>query len=264
MARKAAAYPGIGDWVALAIAAAVALFFLFSGTDVRARSARALKGSALKPFHLVLSYAATPLDSEEEIIRLRKELAGCRLEEALHADAMTENDRLRGLLDFEARAERTLLPLQVVGRAMDRFGEVLTVSGGRRDSLQVGQTVLGTAGLVGVVTEIDERESWVKTLRHGALPVSGRLEQARYVGMLRWVPDRRLLHLEGIPIQCDVTLGERVVTSGHGRIFPKGIPIGTVTAIADDPVGLVKEIMVAPYVNLDVAEEVFLLVEGKE
>ena len=85
--------------------------------------------------------------------------------------------------------------------------------------------------------------------------------------MLRWEPDRRLLRLEGIPIQCEVALGERLVTSGHGRIFPKGIPIGTVVSIADDPVDLVKEIMVAPFVNLDVAEEVFLMViaaDGEE
>ncbi len=259
MVRKGPAYPGIGDWVALAVTGALSLFLLFSGTGSRIQAARVLRGSILYPFRLVILQACRPDDREGQIMGLRQRLALSRLDEAVWRESIRENERLRDLFDFAKREERALMPSQILGRTMDRFGEVLTLARGERDGVCEGQAVLGIEGLVGVVTAADGGECWVKTLRHGALPVSGMLQDSRYVGTVRWSPARRLLRLEGIPLQSEVGVGEQVITSGYGQVFPKGIPVGRVVSVMDDSTGLVKRILVRPFVDLDRAEEFFLL-----
>jgi len=259
MVRKGAAYPGIGDWVALALAGALSFFLLLSNPAARIRAAKALHTTVLSPFRLVLWYGSAPPDVNEELIRLRQRLAGRYLDDAVCRDALRENARLRSLLGIDRREENVLVPTQVIGRAIDRFGEVLTVGRGQENGVYEGQPVMGIEGLVGVVSAVEDRQSWVRTIRHGALPVSGRLQDTRYVGTLRWDPTRRLFRLEGIPMQSPVPEGADVVTSGHGMIFPKGIPIGRVVKVADDSTALVKDILIRPFIDFDRVEEVLLL-----
>jgi rod shape-determining protein MreC len=264
MVRKGAAYPGIGDWVVLATAVSLSCVFLLAGSDFRFDAARFLRATLFYPFRLVTSYAAVPHEPDDELVQLRLRMAEAGLSDALSREAADENRRLRELLDFARQEQHALAPTQVVGRAADRFGEVLTLARGARDGVCVGQPVLGVEGLVGVVTGTDARECWVKTLRHGALPVSGMLPETRYVGVLRWSAVRGLLQLEGIRMQSAVAAGEHVVTSGHGRVFPKGVPVGEVVSVRDDSTALVKDILVKPFVDLDRAEELFLLVSAAE
>jgi rod shape-determining protein MreC len=262
MVRKGAPHPRVGDWVALAVVALLSLMLQLSGASSRYHVAGFLRTTILLPARLVTAYAVGPSDVGRELTRLRRDLARTHLDEAALEEARRENERLRGLLGFLSLQVNELIPCQVVGKGSDRFGEVLTLSRGWADGAYDGQSVVGPGGLIGVVTGTEAHECWAKTLRHGGLPVSGLLADTRYVGMLRWSQRHRLLRFEGIPIHSDVKDGMAVVTSGHGRIFPKGIPIGSVVRVADDSTGLVKEIYVRPAVDFERLEEVFLLAPG--
>jgi rod shape-determining protein MreC len=262
MVRKGAPHPRVGDWVALAAIAVVALVLQLSGASFRYHMAGFLRTTIFLPTRLVTSYAVGPSDTGRELTRLRRDLARNALDEAALLEARFENERLRQQLGFLSLQVNELVPCQVVGVGSDRFGEVLTLSRGWADGAYDGQSVVGPGGLIGVVTGTEAHQCWAKTLRHGGLPLSGLLSETRYVGMLRWSPRHRLLRFEGIPLHSDVKDGMAVVTSGHGRIFPKGIPIGSVVRVADDSTGLVKEIYVRPAVDLERLEEVFLLAPG--
>jgi hypothetical protein len=67
-----------------------------------------------------------------------------------------------------------------------------------------------------------------------------------------------VLNLHYVSSQEDVKVGDRVVTSGLGGIFPVGIRIGTVARVALDPNGLMKEILVDPAVNFRSVEEILV------
>jgi len=262
MVRKGAPHPRVGDWVALAVVALLSLMLQVSGASFRYRVAGFLRHTVFLPARLVTAYAVGPADPARELTRLRSELTQARLDTAALVEARLENDRLREQLAFLSLQVDKLVPCQVIGKGADRFGEVLTLSRGWADGAFEGQSVVGPGGLVGVVTGTEAHECWAKTLRHGGVPVSGLLSESRYVGMLRWSPRHQLLRFAGIPIHSDATDGMAVVTSGHGRIFPKGIPIGAVVRVADDSTGLVKEIYVRPGADFDRLEEVFLLAPG--
>src|SRR5690606_42055969 len=57
----------------------------------------------------------------------------------------------------------------------------------------------------------------------------------------------------------DVQIGDIVVTSGLDNVFPKGFPIGTVTAVKNDQYGLGQEVTLQPVVNASNLEEVFVV-----
>ncbi len=262
MVRKGAPHPRLGDWVALAAVALLSLALQLSGSAFRYQVAGFLRTTFLLPTRLVTPYAAGPSEPERELTRLRRQLTRVSLDEAALLEARLENERLRERLGFLSLQVDELMPCQVVGSRSDRYGELLTLGRGWADGAYEGQSVVGPGGLIGVVTGTEAHECWAKTLRHRGLPVSAMLAESRYVGILRWSPSHRLLRFEGIPIHSDVKDGMQVVTSGHGRIFPKGIPIGSVVRVAGDSTGLVKEIFVRPAVDLERLEEVFLLAPG--
>ncbi|MCK4302941.1 MAG: rod shape-determining protein MreC [Candidatus Eisenbacteria sp.] len=264
MVRRGADYPGIGDWVVLGLVVSVSLALLLPGTAFRLNAAKLLRGSVLYPFRLVLFFNSAPQEPADELELLRYELATQRLIDSTHQAAMQDNERLREQLGFARRAQHELTPAQIVGRAPDRWGEILIISRGSREGACVGRPILGVEGLIGVIVSTEEGKSWVKTLRHGALQVCGMLQDGRYVGMLSWNAAQGLLDMEGIPIQSQVSTGEMVITSGYGGVFPKALRIGEVVSVRDDSTSLVKHILVRPLVDLDRTEEVFLLVSGAE
>ncbi len=262
MVRKGPPYPGLWDWVVLIMVLGVSVALLMSPLGFRVEAARALRATCFYPLRLVMYFSSSLNDHPvDEIpvseIRLRSQIDRAKCEEAL-----MENERLRKLLDFSQTENRQLLLTQVIGRSPDRFGEVIDIARGENDGVVIGQSVLGTEGLVGVVTATDSRESWVKTLRNDGFGASGLLQQTRHIGALRWNPAVHLLNLEGIPIEASVDSGEVVITSGFGRIFPKGLPVGEVVEVRNDSTNLVKEILVRPYVDFNRIEEVFLLNEN--
>jgi rod shape-determining protein MreC len=60
-----------------------------------------------------------------------------------------------------------------------------------------------------------------------------------------------------VPNDDTVNLGERVITSGMDRIFPRDLPVGTVAEIkSGNPF---KQIRIKPAANLERLEEVLVL-----
>jgi rod shape-determining protein MreC len=259
MVRRGAARPVLGEWAILAAAVGVCSLFLAGGVSLRVDAARLLRQTVFLPFRLVLGYGTHPADLHDELERLRLSLARLSLEEAQCVEAQRENQRLRDLVDFAGRQPHVLIPAQVVGRSPDRFGETLTLATPAGARVRTGQPVLGIGGLAGCVIDASGGECQVRTLRNAALRVSGMLSESRLSGMLRWRPGAGVLVLEGVSRQAVASDSEQVMTSGYGQIFPRGIPIGGIQTARDDSTGFTREILVRPFVDLDRAEELYLL-----
>jgi len=261
MVRRRPARPVLGDWGFLAAAVLVGVVFLAGGVSLRVDAARLLRGTIFYPFRLVMGYGSHPPDLLGEVERLRLALATRTVAEAGCDEAQQENRRLRDLVDFATRDSHVLIPAEVVGRSPDRFGETLVLAMPPGTLVRSGQPVLGVGGLAGCVIEAGRGECQVRTLRNGALRVSGMLSESRLTGMLRWRPGPQLLVLEGVSLSAVACDSELVITSGYGQIFPKGIPVGAIASARDDSTGLAREIQVRPFVDLDRVEELYLLGE---
>ena len=66
-----------------------------------------------------------------------------------------------------------------------------------------------------------------------------------------------------VAIEAEVKVGDKVISSGLGGVFPKGLMIGTVVDIAKKKLDLFQNITIAPSVTLSHLEEVVIVLENK-
>jgi rod shape-determining protein MreC len=134
---------------------------------------------------------------------------------------------------------------------------------GRRDGVADRSPVVGPFGLVGVILEARERDAVGMDWTHPDFRVSAMLEDASAYGLVergegRFREEDRL-RLEGLPFNLTVREGTRVVTSGLGGVFPRGIPVGRVEGIAETQGDWRKSYWLEPTVNPASATHVLVL-----
>ncbi|HKO22264.1 MAG TPA: rod shape-determining protein MreC [Candidatus Eisenbacteria bacterium] len=247
------------DWTVLVIACTLSLSMMLLEARLQARVAWFLQHTLLAPFEVTVGWVDQSVGVFWENHQLRSRLTQLQIEsDALQAERM-ENVRLRRLLHLEERHPYNLVAASVVARSLDRLGGSLTIDKGTADGVEPGRAVLTPDGLVGRAERSTPHETRVLTLLNRDCAVAARIERTRVDGVLEWeFGSQPVLNLRYISSQEDVKVGDRVVTSGLGGIFPVGIRIGTVAKVALDPNGLMKEILVDPAVDFRSVEEILV------
>jgi rod shape-determining protein MreC len=86
------------------------------------------------------------------------------------------------------------------------------------------------------------------------------IQRSREKGILKGLPSQ-LCRLDYVSRAADVAVGDKIVTSGMDRIFPKGLPVGEVMEIADTPWEFFKDVRVKPSADFSKLEEVLVLLK---
>ncbi|AGE23202.1 MULTISPECIES: rod shape-determining protein MreC [Geobacillus] len=197
------------------------------------------------------------------------ELLKARLEEyaALETEVEAlrqENERLRALLDKkESLRDFVSIQATVIGRNPDRWRETIIINKGEQHGVKKDMAVITPAGLVGKVQHASQFTSTVQLL--SALDQNNRISayiqgKENVFGLIEGYDEkRRELLLGEIPIDAKVEKRQKVLTSGLGGVFPKGLPIGEVTEIKPDQYGLTKVVYVKPFANLYDIDDVMIV-----
>lgn len=206
----------------------------------------------------------------DENKRLTDKVRRLELLESQVEELRQENIRFRQMLDFQrtaaAPASQRLLAAQVTGRNPDSWFRYVTVNKGSRHKVRKDAVVLTPRGLVGRVSRTTPHGSQVMLLTDPLSGVSAMVQRAssRAPGVVLGQAERGdLLRMKFFLREADVRVGDRIVTSGWGEVFPPGIPIGTVTKVSDDVDGLVRYAWVRPLADLNRMEEVLILVPAQ-
>ncbi|KAF6510199.1 Rod shape-determining protein MreC [Geobacillus stearothermophilus] len=197
------------------------------------------------------------------------ELLKARLEEyaALETEVEAlrqENERLRALLDKkESLRDFVSIQATVIGRNPDRWRETIIINKGEQHGVKKDMAVITPAGLVGKVQHASQFTSTVQLL--SALDQNNRISayvqgNENVFGLIEgYDSKRRELILGEIPIDAKVKEKQKVLTSGLGGVFPKGLPIGEVTEVKPDQYGLTQVIYVKPFANLYDVDDVMIV-----
>ncbi|WP_031407960.1 rod shape-determining protein MreC [Geobacillus vulcani] len=197
------------------------------------------------------------------------ELLKARLEEyaALETEVEAlrqENARLRALLDKkESLRDFVSIQATVIGRNPDRWRETIIINKGEQQGVKKDMAVITPAGLVGKVQHASQFTSTVQLL--SALDQNNRISayvqgKENVFGLIEGYDEkRRELLLGEIPIDAKVEKKQKVLTSGLGGVFPKGLPIGEVTEVKPDQYGLTKVVYVKPFANLYDIDDVMIV-----
>ncbi len=191
----------------------------------------------------------TALERENEELRNR-----LREVESAYAAAVgvrLEADLVAEPLLYEPSPDTALLRADIVyvDHGWWRRTAILHLPGGRDGDDKARRPVTTTDGLLGRVISVSGRYARVLLITDRESSVGAMIERTRRQGIVRGSADAGALSLVFMPLQVDVRPGDRVITAGIDGVFPRGIPIGTITSVESDG-DLFHDIRVVPSVDL--------------
>jgi len=157
-----------------------------------------------------------------------------------------ENVRLRELLNFSSTFESQVTAAGVLAIETTPSTHQIVVNRGKNQSVHVGQPVLDVYGVIGQIVQVGPFSSTALLItdpRH-ALPVMLNRSGLRSIAIGSESPD--LLFLSFVSATADVLVGDLVTTSGLGRRFPAGYPVGNVSDVSIEPGAKFATISVSP------------------
>lgn len=190
--------------------------------------------------------------------RLRQEVGTLsRRIEQLEEQAL-ETQRLQRLLALREVPQAQTLTARVAGKDATNWFKTILVDRGGLDGVRRNQPVVAPDGLVGRVVEVTPASAKVQLLTDPVSAVGGLIQRTRVTGIVsgNLGAGTRVRYL---PLMANVAVGDLVVTSGMGGVFPKGIPIGRITAVERRSGALFQEASLQPTVDLSRLEEVLIL-----
>jgi len=169
-----------------------------------------------------------------------------------------ETQRLQALLAMRQASRAEFLTARVVGKDATNWFKTILLDRGSLEGVRRNQPVLAPDGLVGRVVEVTPTSAKVQLLTDPVNAVGGLIQRTRVTGIVsgNLGAGARVRYL---PLMADVVVGDQVVTSGMGGVFPKGIPIGRITAVERRSGALFQEASLQPAVDLSRLEEVLIL-----
>ena len=196
-------------------------------------------------------------NTTKENERLREENDALKLQVAQLQGKAAEADRLAVLLSFrKSHADVPMIGARVIGASAGAASQTIQLDRGERDGIRRNMGVITPDGVIGKVVESYSNTSQVLLLTDKESGVGATLADSRIQSPVGGQGEP-LLIMKYVPNDDSVNLGERVVTSGMDRIFPRDLPVGTVTDIK--PGNPFKQIRIKPAANLERLEEVIVL-----
>ncbi len=225
--------------------------------QTQAKTARYLKFTFFYPINATITQVDRIGNIYAENKRLKKELAETSAKMYLLQDQALENQRLRGLLHFVEQTSYELMPVRVIARDPSHFYKSIVVDAGRKSGVLPYMPLVGEHGIVGKVIQVMDNMSLVQILKDPSSRTSVMDRRTRTLGILETQNGKdffvRLRSHE------DVQIGDTIVTSGLGGIYPKGLMVGVVSSTSDVNNPLFKKAYLNLTVNFDKIEELFIM-----
>jgi rod shape-determining protein MreC len=194
--------------------------------------------------------------------QLKDQIEQLRLEQVRLNEDAVQAHRLQALLAFKEQYISRTVAAQVIGSSGSDSSRMLYIDKGEDQGLKRDMAVITSDGIVGKVLQVFPSVSQVLLINDQSSGVGTILEKSRLQGFLKGTATGEVV-LEGVMSDEQVAPGERVLTSGGDQIFPKGLPVGTVTKVGTGK-DLFLNIQIKPAVNLGKLEEVLVVVEKQE
>lgn len=199
---------------------------------------------------------------------LRANIDELRQNELTITEIMAENIRLRAMLDYKKGTPQfDFITAAVIARDPGMWTNIMMINRGSNDGLTRDMPVVTPQGLVGNIVQVSASTAKIQLLLDprsavGSLVQRSESRVAAVVegnGISPMAP--RMVNLAR---DADIIRGDKIITSGFGGIYPKGLLVGEVMDIVNDEGGLLKYAVLKPVVDFDRLEEVMVIVRSRE
>ncbi len=194
--------------------------------------------------------------------RLRAEVNRLQVAQVRLAEVEQENQRLRALLRFAQEHPYEVRGANVVGLVIGRDPAVvidrLLLDVGEVDGIRPGMPVVTDTGLVGQIVDVHKTTSVVLPITAAESAVNAIVQSSRLTGIVRGQHSNTLV-MDYIPLDTPVEVGDLVLTSGLGSVFPPKIVIGQVVSVERHDYDVFQRAMIRPTVDFRRVEQVLVL-----
>lgn len=193
----------------------------------------------------------------EENEKLKEQNARLRLELDYARDGMRELTRLRALVRFDNQWDYPIVTARIIGRNPGRMVTTLILNRGISDGLKKDMPVFSMSGLVGKISKVAAHHAQAQVIADPNLKFSVLNIRTRTIGFAETMDGKMLTAT--IPTHAGIQVGDTLVTSGLGGIFPKGIGVGTVSEIQPLDMEVLSLMVIRPFQEVSQLEEVFVM-----
>lgn len=176
-----------------------------------------------------------------------------------------ENDFLSDFLGLkEEHLDFALEDASVLGREATNYRTLLTLSKGTLHGIDVNMPIITEMGLIGHITEVGATWSKAVVITETASAVGGYIERSGALGVIEGTYELRtdgLCRMVYIEADSDIRIGDKVITSGIGGIYPRGLLIGRVSAVEVDENSRTLTATIEPAAELDSVSKVMIVTE---
>jgi rod shape-determining protein MreC len=206
---------------------------------------------------LVRRYVAlTDLRTENQ--RLRGRIAELQEENLQYREALIASDRLERIDKIRGETDLPMLPAEVASRELSPWYRSLLIDRGRVHQVHAGMPALTEEGVVGLVTAASPHAARVMLLLDRQSAVDAMVQRSRTRGIVRGLGSEEL-EFEFTAENADIQVGDTVITSGLGGVYPKGLRIGEVVSATLDASHLLQHARVRPAVDFGRLEQLFVV-----
>ncbi|HKZ17775.1 MAG TPA: rod shape-determining protein MreC [Geobacteraceae bacterium] len=197
---------------------------------------------------------------EKENRQLKEALKVLKTRLIENREAVLDNERLKKLMDLRERLPAPSIAAAVISEDSSPWFRTVTIDRGEEDGIREGMPVVGSAGVVGRVVKTARGSARVLLLTDHASGIAAVVQRSRARGVVKGKVGS-ICSLEFSQRGDDVRIGDIVLTSGIGGVFPKGLPIGEITMVKKGEYGIFQAVDIRPYVNIYRLEEVLVILQ---
>lgn len=253
---------GYRDYILHAILVIIALILISSSQNRQIESVKMWMVGIICSFQEQWNSIQGYLHLMQQNEQLLLENTRLAIENSAMYEMRLENERLKAYIGFKERSEFNLIPARLIVKGYGGFINGIVLNVGTNNGVVKNMPLVVTDGLVGKIYQAGKNQSIGHILLDRNFRVSAKIQRSRVTGIVSWEGGDVCL-LKEVPKRSDVEIGDWVITSGYGEIFPPGLIIGQVINKSESPRGLFMDINVKPSVNFDRLEEVFVIAEKK-
>jgi rod shape-determining protein MreC len=190
---------------------------------------------------------------------LQKTVDRLRLEQAALLEDAKQGQRLQALLHFQEKYIYKTVAAQTIGTSGTDQSRVFYIDKGKNDGIDRDMAVITADGIVGKIREVFPHTAQVLAINDQSSGAGVILETTRIRGILRGNAAGQP-QVEDVIRDQRIKPGEAVLTAGGDEVFPRGMPVGVVVNIVNDPErdGFV-DVLVKPAAHLDQLDEVLVV-----
>ena len=261
---------GMRPLIVLCVLSIVVLtFYIREGEYGPIHAVRSAVTTITSPVRFAGSLAATPFNalgnvfsnltaSQETLSELKAQNDELTAKVAELSEAQETAERLQELVGLQSTYNLQSTAARIIGGSSDAWSQTVTIDKGSANGMAIGMPVCNAYGVIGQITETSLNTSTVLLITDESSGVSAMSQRSRAQGMLRGQPDGTL-RLEYVSVDDDVKTGDIVITSGIGGVFPKGLPIGTVSSVDRSDNDIYYTIVVRMQASTENNEEVLVI-----